>query len=67
MDAAAQLRVWMAEKNISVKGLAALLNCHPDGVSDWRHGKARPQPVHRAALERISEGRIPASIWERAA
>jgi len=31
----------------------------------WRIGQSVPTPEHRAALERLTDGAVPASIWER--
>jgi DNA-binding Xre family transcriptional regulator len=63
LDAATKLRVWMAERNLGVKELAATLLVSRRSLSEWRHGIARPAQVHRVALEQMSEGRVPASEW----
>lgn len=31
----------------------------------WRHGTFTPSHEHRATLERLTDGAVPASIWER--
>ena len=66
-DAPARLRAWMAEQDIAVKVLARELSCTPDCVSDWRRGRSVPLPAQRYALERRSEGRLPADMWTQAA
>ena len=30
----------------------------------WRIGQSVPTPKHRATLERLTDGAVPASIWE---
>jgi predicted transcriptional regulator len=62
-DPATQLRIWMAEHRIECKELASKLDCDRMSVSAWRLGRSRPRMVYRKAIERISDGRLPASAW----
>ncbi len=63
LDAPARLRAWMAVENLGVKTLADELRCSEDAVSDWRRGRRVPLLVQREALEKRSDGKVPASAW----
>lgn len=46
------------------------LFCSQLGVTNralwlWRQGTFAPKPKYRATLERLTDGAVPASIWER--
>jgi DNA-binding transcriptional regulator YdaS (Cro superfamily) len=43
--------------------LARLVGVAPPSVHKWFIGEARPVDVHRAIIERITEGRVPSTSW----
>ncbi len=61
--AARTLRIWMAERSLCVKILAAEINICPTIVSKWRSGKNKPSLRAAIKLDEISGGRVPASAW----
>lgn len=63
MDGAATLRVWMAERDVTTKQLAAKLSCSPNAVTNWRRRRSKPLQAQREALERLSDGDVPAPVW----
>lgn len=49
----------------SVLGFAEEIGVTKRSLRLWRLGEFLPIPEHRAALERLTDGAVPASIWER--
>lgn len=62
-DAALELAVWMTERNLSVKELAAKLGCTPDAVTRWRTRTSKPSRSMAVAIEHETEGRVPVAAW----
>ena len=62
-DAALELALWMTERGVSVKELAALLGCTPDAVTRWRTRVSKPSREMAVALERVTDGRVTAASW----
>jgi len=62
-DAALELALWMTERGISVKQLAAIIGCTPDAVTRWRTRVSKPSREMAVALERVTDGRVTAASW----
>ena len=54
---------WLEENSKSMKDLAFDLGIHRSVPSHWIAGRRRPSRVHAITMERMTEGRVPASIW----
>jgi transcriptional regulator with XRE-family HTH domain len=60
---AEKLVAWMDLKGLSGAQLADLLQVGAAPVCRWRQGKGRPNLAAALALERASDGLLPAAMW----
>lgn len=61
------LRIWMADREVSVKELAAALGCSEMYVTRLRKGTSKPNLAHGLELERITDGAVSAGSWKETA
>lgn len=55
---------WLDEQGRKQKWLAAETGAGINTVSGWVRGKAVPDKRYRQAIERITSGAVPVSVWE---
>jgi hypothetical protein len=64
------LTLWVIDQQQHLADFRVGKFCRNLGVTPrafwlWRQGTFIPIPEHRATLERLTDGAVPASIWER--
>ena len=60
-----QQRASQRTRRFWIGDFAAAIGVSRRSLRLWRIGEFRPIPQYRAAIERLTDGAIPASIWER--
>ena len=62
-DSADVCRAWLQEDGRKSTWLAAQLGVDPTLVSHWLAGRRRPAPEQAQAIQRLSDGVVPADGW----
>ena len=58
------LKEWLNQGGRKKKWLAQQLGCHDTSVSRWVTGKSVPDERYQAAIEKLTDGQVPASKWK---
>ena len=59
----ALLAEWLNQPDHTQTALAAEVQVSQVAVSQWEHGRYRPDAHLRTALERVTDGFVPADSW----
>jgi DNA-binding transcriptional regulator YdaS (Cro superfamily) len=54
---------FLQRRNAPQCVVARVLRVSPPAVHDWLSGRRTPTPAYREAIERWSEGAVPAASW----
>lgn len=68
-DGPTLLAIWMAkrkqtDRGLNWKALAHRLGCSANGLSFWLNRRRTPNRRFAVAIERVTNGEVPASSWD---
>ena len=63
VDGATACRAWLQAEGRKSTWLAAQLGVDPSLVSHWLAGRRQPTPEQAQAIQRLSDGVVPADVW----
>jgi transcriptional regulator with XRE-family HTH domain len=62
-DGYARLRRWLESKGWTLQRLADVLGVGLSAVTAWGQGRTRPSLDTAAAIEAVTGGSVPATVW----
>ncbi len=58
-----RLKSWRKKSGLSQEGLAELVGCSQQAISNIENGERAPWLALAFDLERVSDGQVPARMW----
>lgn len=56
---------YLTDRQLTQRAFAKLIAAPPPQISMWLSGRRRPGLDYALAIERVTEGQVPASSWKR--
>ena len=58
------LKEWIESEGRKVDWLAGQLECRASTIWRWTTGRSKPSLHYRRAIEIVTDGAVPVSVWE---